>query len=51
MPEFWRRVSIIYSGGDDFAIYGSRDALIPLAREVASTGFAMSLGEIPRRRR
>jgi len=34
MPEFWRKVSIIYSGGDDFAVYGSWDALIALAREV-----------------
>ena len=22
MPEFWRKVTIIYSGGDDFAVYG-----------------------------
>ena len=34
MPEFWRKVSIIYSGGDDFAVYGSWDALIGLGREV-----------------
>ena len=34
MPEFWRKVSIIYSGGDDFAVYGSWDALIALAREM-----------------
>ncbi|PWU10367.1 MAG: hypothetical protein C5B51_04475, partial [Terriglobia bacterium] len=34
MPEFWRKVSILYSGGDDFAVYGSWDALIALAREV-----------------
>jgi CRISPR-associated protein Csm1 len=34
MPEFWRKVSIIYSGGDDFAVYGSWDTLIALAREV-----------------
>jgi CRISPR-associated protein Csm1 len=34
LPEFWRKVSIIYSGGDDFAVYGSWDALIGLAREV-----------------
>jgi CRISPR-associated protein Csm1 len=34
MPEFWRKVSIIYAGGDDFAVYGSWDALIALAREV-----------------
>ncbi|MDE3164868.1 MAG: hypothetical protein KGN36_03605 [Acidobacteriota bacterium] len=34
LPEFWRKVSILYSGGDDFAVYGSWDALIGLAREV-----------------
>ena len=34
LPEFWRKVSIIYSGGDDFAVYGSWDALIALAREI-----------------
>ncbi|MBZ5724004.1 MAG: hypothetical protein LAP87_03330 [Acidobacteriia bacterium] len=34
LPEFWRKVSIVYSGGDDFAVYGSWDALIGLAREM-----------------
>jgi CRISPR-associated protein Csm1 len=34
MPEFWRRVTILYSGGNDFAAYGSWDALILLAREL-----------------
>jgi CRISPR-associated protein Csm1 len=34
MPEFWRKVSILYSGGDDFALYGSWDALIQLAGEL-----------------
>jgi CRISPR-associated protein Csm1 len=34
MPEFWRKVIILYSGGDDFAVYGAWDALIPLAREM-----------------
>jgi CRISPR-associated protein Csm1 len=34
LPEFWRKVSIIYTGGDDFAVYGSWDALIGLAREI-----------------
>ncbi len=34
MPEFWRKVTIIYAGGDDFAVYGSWDALIGLAREM-----------------
>lgn len=34
LPEFWRKVTILYSGGDDFAAYGSWDALIALAREM-----------------
>jgi len=34
MPEFWRKVTILYSGGDDFAVYGCWDALILLAREI-----------------
>lgn len=34
MPEFWRKITVLYSGGDDFAAYGSWDALIQLAREV-----------------
>jgi CRISPR-associated protein Csm1 len=34
MPDFWRKASIIYSGGDDFAVLGAWDALLPLAREV-----------------
>ncbi len=34
MPEFWRKVTVLYAGGDDFAAYGSWEALIQLAREV-----------------
>jgi CRISPR-associated protein Csm1 len=34
LPEFWRKVSILYRGGDDFAVYGSWDALVALAREL-----------------
>ena len=34
MPEFWRRVTVLYSGGNAFAVYGSWDALIQLAREL-----------------
>ncbi|HUA84962.1 MAG TPA: hypothetical protein VMB85_13960 [Bryobacteraceae bacterium] len=34
MPEFWRKVTVIYSGGNDFAVYGAWDALIALAREI-----------------
>ncbi len=34
LPDFWRKVTVLYSGGDDFAVYGSWDALIMLAREI-----------------
>ncbi len=34
MPEFWRKVTILYRGGDDFAVYGAWDALVALAREL-----------------
>jgi len=34
LPEFWRNVTILYSGGDDFAVYGAWDALVMLAREM-----------------
>src|SRR6185312_12092178 len=34
MPEFWSKVTVLSSGGDDFAVYGSWDALIGLAREI-----------------
>jgi CRISPR-associated protein Csm1 len=34
MPEFWRKVTVIYSGGDDFAVYGAWDALVGLAAEM-----------------
>lgn len=33
-PEFWRKVTILYTGADDFAAYGAWDALAPLAREM-----------------
>ncbi|MBI3682391.1 MAG: hypothetical protein HY235_18585 [Acidobacteria bacterium] len=34
MPEFWRKVTLLWSGGNDFAAYGAWDALIQLAREL-----------------
>ncbi|MBV9612734.1 MAG: hypothetical protein JO091_09680, partial [Acidobacteriaceae bacterium] len=34
MPDFWRKVSILYRGGDDFAVIGTWDALLLLAREL-----------------
>jgi CRISPR-associated protein Csm1 len=34
LPDFWKKATILYSGGDDFAVYGAWDALIALAREL-----------------
>jgi CRISPR-associated protein Csm1 len=34
LPDFWRKVSILYRGGDDFALIGTWDALVMLAREL-----------------
>ena len=34
LPEFWRKATVIYSGGDDFAVYGAWDALVGLAAEL-----------------
>lgn len=34
LPEFWRKVTLLWAGGDDFAIYGAWDALIAFAREL-----------------
>ena len=34
MPEFFRKITLLYAGGDDFALFGSWDALIPFAREL-----------------
>lgn len=34
LPEFWRKVTVVYSGGDDFAVCGAWDALIGLAGEM-----------------
>lgn len=34
MPESWRKLTLVYSGGNDFAVYGAWDALIPFAREL-----------------
>jgi CRISPR-associated protein Csm1 len=34
LPEFWRKVTILYRGGDDFAVIGTWDALVALAREL-----------------
>jgi CRISPR-associated protein Csm1 len=35
LPEFWRKVTVLYRGGDDFVVAGAWDALILLAREIA----------------
>jgi CRISPR-associated protein Csm1 len=34
LPEFWRKVTVIYAGGDDFAVYGAWDALLAMAGEM-----------------
>jgi len=34
LPDFWRKVSILYRGGDDFAVVGTWDSLVLLAREI-----------------
>ncbi len=33
LPDFWQKVSILYRGGDDFAVIGTWDALLLIARE------------------
>lgn len=35
LPDFWRKVTVLYRGGDDFIVAGAWDALILLAREIA----------------
>jgi CRISPR-associated protein Csm1 len=34
LPEFWRKVTLVYRGGDDFVVAGSWDAVLALAREI-----------------
>lgn len=34
LPEFWRKVTVLYRGGNRFAVLGSWDALLNLAREI-----------------
>lgn len=34
LPDFWRKVSLLYRGGDDFTVWGSWDGLLLLAREL-----------------
>jgi CRISPR-associated protein Csm1 len=34
LPEFWRKVNLLHTGGDDFAVVGAWDALIGFAREL-----------------
>ena len=33
-PEYWQKVTILHAGADDFAVFGSWDALLDLAREL-----------------
>jgi len=34
LGEFWRKVTLVYAGGDDFAAHGAWDSLIALGREL-----------------
>ena len=34
LPDFWRKITVLYRGGDNFAVLGSWDALLALAREL-----------------
>lgn len=34
LGDFWRKVSILYRGGDDFALIGTWDSLVRIAREL-----------------
>ena len=49
-PEFWRKVTVLYTGGDDFAVFGCWDALIAFASEmhrIFSAGVEEILREFP----
>ncbi len=35
LPDFWRKVTLLYRGGDDFIVLGAWDSLLLLAREIA----------------
>lgn len=50
LPDFWRKITVLYRGGDDFAVIGSWDALIHLAREIQrvfETLVEQHLAELP----
>src|SRR5579875_373627 len=50
LPDFWRKVSVLYRGGDDFIVVGAWDALILFAREIArlfETLVAQNLESLP----
>jgi len=34
LPEFWRKINLLHTGGDDFSVYGTWDTLIGFAREL-----------------
>ena len=34
LPDFWRKITLLYLGGDEFLVMGSWDALVLLAREL-----------------
>ena len=49
-PEFWRKITILYTGGDDFAVFGCWDALIAFAsgmHRIFSVGVEEILKEFP----
>jgi CRISPR-associated protein Csm1 len=49
-PEFWRKVTILYTGGDDFAVFGCWDALIAFAsgmHRIFGVGVEEILKEFP----
>ena len=35
--DFWQRITVLFSGGDDFAVYGSWNALVLFANELQRT--------------
>lgn len=42
--EYWQKVTVLFTGGDEFAIVGAWDALIPFAREIERL-FTLSVDE------
>jgi CRISPR-associated protein Csm1 len=34
LPDFWRKITVLYAGAENFAVYGAWDALIGFARDL-----------------